>query len=154
MTTSSIHNIQSQIFLIYSNQTFTPLPTPQIPRFQFKTSYKYPKLIFPIKSHSQLFKEGNEVETDENEEDDDDVVAKECDIVSGKLGIESEEEKEYEEVAVERSNANEINDNEMKLEEYKWQRVERLQNEVRESGEEIINIVELSSICIFVIDKF
>lgn len=59
------------------------------------------------------------MEIDEDEEDDDDMVAEECDVISSELGIESEEEKEYEEVAVERSNADEINDNKTKLEEFK-----------------------------------
>ncbi|KAA8529503.1 hypothetical protein F0562_033698 [Nyssa sinensis] len=41
-----------------------------------------------------------------------------------------------------------------RFEEFKWQRVERLRNEVREFGEEIIDAEELASIYDFRIDKF
>lgn len=86
------------------------------------------------------------------------MVAEEYDVVSGELGEESEEEEEeeeeYEEVVVENNYVNENNDNKSRFEEFKWQRVERLRNEVREFGEEIIDVEELSSIYNFRIDKF
>lgn len=87
-----------------------------------------------------------EDEDEEDEDDDDDDVAAEeyDDDVSGELseGLDQgDEEVEFSEAS-------------SRAEEFKWQRVEKLRNEVREFGEEIIDVNELSSVYDFRIDKF
>ncbi|XP_022868375.1 DExH-box ATP-dependent RNA helicase DExH15 chloroplastic isoform X2 [Olea europaea var. sylvestris] len=156
-TFTSYNDKSSSFFLLKPFLQFQPLQFLRTTNYsQFKTSYKFPKSSFPIESQSQLSEEENEAESDVDE--DDDVVAEEYDVVSGELGEESEEEEEeeeeYEEVVVENNYVNENNDNKSRFEEFKWQRVERLRNEVREFGEEIIDVEELSSIYNFRIDKF
>ncbi|KAK4429909.1 DExH-box ATP-dependent RNA helicase DExH15 chloroplastic [Sesamum alatum] len=122
----------------------------------FAAAYKFPNSIFPVESSSQLSDDENEVESDE-EDDEDDVAAEEYGAVSGEIGEDSEgeEEEEGEDDGVsEDSGGIGVSGNESRFEELKWQRVERIRNEVREFGEEIIDVEELASIYNFRIDKF
>lgn len=149
--------------LSFTLQTYSSFPLFRpFPRFQFPKSfraagnsrfrilYKFPKPIFPGESSSHLSDEENEAETD----DDDDVAAEEYEVVSGEFG-EYGEQDEYDYYSVtEDIDANTTVGKESRIEELKWQRVERLRSEVREYGAEIIDVEELSSIYSFRIDKF
>ncbi|KAL5552980.1 hypothetical protein UlMin_040381 [Ulmus minor] len=99
---------------------------------------------------SQLSEEEEEEEEEEEfeDDDDDDVAADEYYDVSGDVsdGVDqSDDEGEYSVDAAEGTT---------RLEEFKWQRVEKLCNEVREFGEELIDVDELASVYDFRIDKF
>ncbi|KAF9623252.1 hypothetical protein IFM89_000741 [Coptis chinensis] len=84
-------------------------------------------------------------EEEDDDDDDDDEAAEEYEEYED---VEFEEEEEEEEEGKEVISAS-------RYEEHKWQRVERLRNEVKEFGEAaIINIDELISIYDFRIDKF
>jgi hypothetical protein len=89
-------------------------------------------------------------EFDDEEDDDEgeDIAADEYDDFSGDL---SDEEADSS-IAVEAAAAAEETGGQR--EELKWQRVEKLRGEVREFGEEIIDVDELASIYDFRIDKF
>ncbi|KAI3467444.1 hypothetical protein Pfo_024107 [Paulownia fortunei] len=124
----------------------------------FTAPYKFPNSNFPVESSSQLSDDENETEFDE-EDDEDDVAAEEYDAVSGEIGEDSEQEEDEQDddVSEESSGVGEkigVSGSEPKYEEFKWQRVERIRNEVREFGEEIIDVEELASIYNFRIDKF
>ncbi|XP_075518426.1 DExH-box ATP-dependent RNA helicase DExH15 chloroplastic [Primulina tabacum] len=132
-----------------------PFPHFQFPKsfraaenLQFRIRYKFPKSIFPSESSSQLSDEDNEAETDADD-DEYDVAAEEYEVVSGEFG-EYGEQDEYDDDGVTEDSVG----RESRIEELKWQRVERLRSEVREYGEEIIDVEELSSIFSFRIDKF
>lgn len=115
----------------------------------FRTFYKFPKSIFPVESQisDDDEEEGEEEEELEDDDDnDDDIAAEEYDVVLGEV---SEEEEE-----IEASIDNVSEDKGEMYEEFKWQRVERLCNEVREFGEQILDANELASIYTFRIDKF
>ncbi|EXB74741.1 DEAD-box ATP-dependent RNA helicase ISE2 [Morus notabilis] len=111
------------------------------------------RLRVSSKSRSSAFSVEQEIsdaddEYDADEDDDDDVAADEYDDFSGDEteGVdESDEEIELSVAAAEAPS---------RSEEFKWQRVEKLQNEVREFGEEIIDVDELASVYDFRIDKF
>lgn len=109
---------------------------------------------------SQLSDDENESEFDEEDEEND-VAAEEYDAVSGEIGEDSEQEEDEEDddVVSEGSSSGvgekiSVGGSESRYEEFKWQRVERIRNEVREFGEEIIDVEELASIYNFRIDKF
>ncbi|KAI3855245.1 hypothetical protein MKX03_026103 [Papaver bracteatum] len=93
--------------------------------------------------------EEEEEEEEEDEDDDDDVAAEEYEefIVDEDDINEDEEEEESDSVIVSSSSSS-------RYEEHKWQRVERLCNDVKELGEGIIDYNELSSIYDFRVDKF
>ncbi|KAL7132990.1 hypothetical protein ABFS83_12G110900 [Erythranthe nasuta] len=123
----------------------------------FTAPYKFPNSVFPIESSSQLSDDENEADSDE--EEDDDVAAEEYDVVSGEIGEDSEqdEDEENDDVSEESGGIGErigVGGRESRYEEFKWQRVERIINEVREFGEEIIDVEELASVYDFRIDKF
>lgn len=134
---SSLYTHRLHLTLSFRNlRVQTPL--------SIRTFYKFPKPLFAL--DSQL--------SDADDEDDDEA-AEDYDDVSGEVseGIEEEEEED--------SDDDEIGDADViapelksTFEEFKWQRVERLCNEVKLFGEEIINIEELKSIYDFRIDKF
>lgn len=112
-----------------------------------RTFYKFPKPLFAL--DSQL--------SDADDEDDDEA-AEEYDDVSGEVseGIEEEDDDSEDEIEDDKNGDADVIATEVKstYEEFKWQRVERLCNEVKLFGEEIINIEELKSIYDFRIDKF
>lgn len=125
---------------------------------RFAARYKFPNSGFPIDSSSQLSHDDNGAESDEEDDDDDDVAAEEYDSVSGEIGEDSEqdEDEEDDESAGESviGESTGVSGRESRYEEFKWQRVERIRNEVREFGEEIIDVEELASVYNFRIDKF
>lgn len=65
--------------------------------------------------------------------------------------IESDDEDE---VDSDESNVLEVDVNKSQFEEFKWQRIERIRNDVREYGDGIIDVDELASVYNFRIDKF
>lgn len=109
-----------------------------------RTFYKFPKSIFAV--DSQLSDEHDEEEEEEDNDyadDGDDIAADEYDAVRGEVS----EEEEEEEIVTSSSK-------ESKYEEFKWQRIERIRNEVKEFGDQILDVDELASIYPFRIDKF
>ncbi|PON53749.1 DEAD-box ATP-dependent RNA helicase ISE [Trema orientale] len=110
---------------------------------RFRASFKSRSSTFS--AQPQLSDEEDEDDDYEDEEDDDDVAADEYDDVSGDFseGLDqSDDEIEFSAEAPART------------EEFKWQRVEKFRNEVREFGNEIIDVDELASVYDFRIDKF
>ncbi|KAL8518883.1 hypothetical protein ACS0TY_010011 [Phlomoides rotata] len=126
-------------------------------RSYFRAPYRFPISVLPIGSSSQL--SDDEIEAESDDEDEDDVAAEEYDVVSSEIGEDSEhdEEEEEEEENDDVLEGNSIigeKNSQSRYEEFKWQRVERIRNEVREFGEEIIDVEELASVYNFRIDKF
>ena len=104
---------------------------------------KSPNSIFP--ADSRLSDAGEEDYEEEDEDDDEDIAADEYDVMSGEVsdgGVFGDEESQMFEAEMTRHDG------------FKWQRVEKLCNEVREFGEEIIDVDELASVYDFRIDKF
>lgn len=87
----------------------------------------------------------------DDEDEEDDVAAEEYDVVAAEIGGGSEQDED-EEDDDEVSEASGVAL--PRYEEFKWQRVERIRKEVREFGEEIIDVEELASVYDFRIDKF
>lgn len=112
--------------------------------YQFRTFCKFPKPIFAVDS---------QLSDADDDDDDDEEAAEEYEDVSGEVseGIEDDSEEEIEVLLDGDDDAPEAKS---KFEEFKWQRVERLRNEVKVFGEEIIDAEELASIYSFRIDKF
>ncbi|CAK9185732.1 unnamed protein product [Ilex paraguariensis] len=109
---------------------------------QLRTLYKFPRSVFPVET--QLSDED-----DEDDDDDDDEAADEYVVGSGEISDGFEDiEDEIESSVVD------VLETKSKFEEFKWQRVQRICNEVREFGEDIIDVEELASIYTFRIDKF
>lgn len=87
----------------------------------------------------------SDVDEDDDDDDDDDEAADEYDVPGeASDGVEDEIETS---MATSEAPAS-------RSDEFKWQRVEKLCNEVREFGEELIDVEELASIYDFRIDKF
>ena len=114
---------------------------------RFAATHKFPNLVFPVGSSSQLSDDDIEVESDDDDEEEDDVAAEEYDVVAGEIS-EQYGDEEDEEVLEATEGVG------PRYEEFKWQRVERIRNEVREFGEDIIDVEELASVYDFRIDKF
>ncbi|KAL3501264.1 hypothetical protein ACH5RR_035713 [Cinchona calisaya] len=130
----------------------SPLYSPKTSRKFSKSFYKFPKSIFPIEPQlSDEDEEEEEEEEDNDVDDDDDIAADEYDVVRDEAS-EVEEEEEGEEEEFESSVVEESK--ESKFEEFKWQRIERVRNEVKEFGDEILDVDELASVYTFRIDKF
>ncbi|KAK9277300.1 hypothetical protein L1049_006840 [Liquidambar formosana] len=136
--TSSIHN--SSPFL----QTVgfchpKPLRARTASSPQFRTSYKFPRSVFPVES---------QLSDDDDDDDDDDEAADEYEDISAEVsdGVEEGEDETESPMAISEALSRSV--------EFKCQRVEKLRNEVREFGEEIIDVEELASIYNFPIDKF
>ncbi|XP_057948536.1 DExH-box ATP-dependent RNA helicase DExH15 chloroplastic isoform X2 [Malania oleifera] len=110
---------------------------------QFQVSYKPSGSLFPVEP--QL---SDAEEDDYDEDDDDDEAADEYDDVSAGVSDGLEESEDEIEASMAAENVP------YRLEEFRWQRVEKLLNEVREFGEEIIDVDELASVYDFRIDKF
>lgn len=107
---------------------------------QFRAPYKFPNSIFP--TESQLS------ESDDDDDDDDEEAAEEYYEVSdeGEAHEDEIDEQEDGDVVLETSKS--------RFEEFKWQRVERVCNDVKLYGEDIITADELASVYDFRIDKF
>ncbi|KVH96089.1 hypothetical protein Ccrd_001826 [Cynara cardunculus var. scolymus] len=108
----------------------------------FPSNYKFPKSDFSV-GESQVSED-----TDEDDEDDEEA-AEEYEVV-GEFSQEIEEDDEDE---VE-SDDLEGDDSKSRFEEFKWQRIERIRNDVKEYGDGIIDVDELASVYNFRIDKF
>uniref|UniRef100_A0A5B7C9E1 RNA helicase n=1 Tax=Davidia involucrata TaxID=16924 RepID=A0A5B7C9E1_DAVIN len=115
---------------------------------QFRTSDKFPRSVFPVEPHQ--LSDAGEDEDEEDDDDDDEEAADEYEDVSAEVsdGVEQSEDE------IGSSVDDDASEGKSRFEEFKWQRVERLRNEVREFGEEIIDVEELASIYDFRIDKF
>ncbi|XP_054809486.1 DExH-box ATP-dependent RNA helicase DExH15 chloroplastic [Prosopis cineraria] len=131
-----------------------PLFRLQPQRFSLASSNAL-KLRVYFKSPSSFFHSGSQLSDAEQEEDDyeeededdndDDVAADEYNDVSGDVsdGVVSGDDET--DLFGAKTTRHEV---------FKWQRVEKLRNEVREFGEEIIDVDELASVYDFRIDKF
>lgn len=118
---------------------------PNSPRL--RASFKSSSSLYPIEPH--LSDADDDDEEEEDEDDDEDVAADEYDDVSGDLsdGVEQTDYENAISIAV-------ATEELTRQEEFKWQRVEKLCNEVRVFGEDVIDVDELASIHDFRIDKF
>ncbi|RAL53225.1 hypothetical protein DM860_006897 [Cuscuta australis] len=113
-----------------------------------RTLCKFSRSIFPFESHVS---DENEDCDEEYEDDDDEEAAEEYEYVSdeasgGGEDDEGEGESDYSIGAAE--------EGKLRFEEFKWQRFERIRKDVREFGEEILDVHELASVFSFRIDKF
>lgn len=113
----------------------------QKPR-QFRLNYKFPKSDFSVGESAQVS------DTDEDDEDDEEA-ADEYEPVAEFSDGDSDDEVESDENVVLESD-----DKTSKFEEFKWQRIERIRNDVREYGDGLIDADELASVYNFRIDKF
>lgn len=109
----------------------------------FQVSYRSRKSVYSVESKLS-------VADDEDEDDDDDEEAADeyDEEVSGEISdenLQTEDELEID---------SDPNPAPIRREEFKWQRVEKLCNEVKEFGDEMLDVNELASIYDFRIDKF
>ncbi|XAR48028.1 RNA helicase [Bertholletia excelsa] len=112
---------------------------------QFQAFYKFPRSLFPMEAQLSDVDE----EDDEDDEDDDEEAADEYEEVFDEVSDGAEQSEDEPESTVEDGA-----EARSRFEEFKWQRVERLRREVREFGEEIIDVNELASVYDFRTDKF
>lgn len=127
----------------YFKQFRTPATNPS----SFRTFYKFPRSVFPV--DPQLSDDDDEEEDEEEDDDDNEEAADEYEDISADVmdGFEEEGDDEAEtSFTLSEALARSV--------EYKCQRVEKLCNESKEFGQEIIDINELVSIYDFPIDKF
>lgn len=162
-----MNTISSSSFRVpLSSSSFEPSPShPQshslgfcVPRALHTPSVHSLRLRVSSKSRSSAFSVEREAsdadeefdDDEDDEEDDDDVAADEYDEFSGdeSEGVDQSDDEIELELSVAAAEAP------PRTEQFKWQRVEKLRNEVREFGEEIIDVDELVSIYDFRIDKF
>lgn len=108
---------------------------------QFRASFKSPSSLYPVEPQLS--------DADDDDDDDDDVAADEYDDISGDASEGVDQSDDETEISIAAAEVAPI-----RQEEFKWQRAERLCNEVREFGEDIIDADELASIYDFRIDKF
>nr|XP_043606015.1 DExH-box ATP-dependent RNA helicase DExH15 chloroplastic [Erigeron canadensis] len=122
---------------------------------QFQISYKLNKSDSGAgNTSSSQVSSDTDYEDEDEDEDDEEEVAEEYETVSvdgGEFsdGIDEEEEEDY-------NDGNVVlgEESKSKFEEFKWQRIERIRKDVREFGDGIIDVDELSSVYNFRIDKF
>lgn len=125
-----------------------PKPLLSSNSIQFQASYKSPKSFFPTEHKLTDADEAADEYDDDIDDDDDEEAADEYDDVSGEVSDEIQQSDDEFEVSSDSSPAPSWR------EEFKWQRVEKLCNEVKEFGNEMIDVDELASIYDFRIDKF
>ncbi|GAB4839894.1 DExH-box ATP-dependent RNA helicase DExH15 chloroplastic [Ancistrocladus abbreviatus] len=128
-------------------------PTSNASHFPVHSSSKAPNSIFPTENRltdAENEDYNDDDDDDEDEEEEEEEAADEYDDVSGEVVDEADvEQSEYEfDASIDELNVPYPNS------ELKWQRVKKLCNEVREFGEEIIDVNELASVYDFRIDKF
>ncbi|EEF42252.1 helicase, putative [Ricinus communis] len=146
-TLSILHSSLSISSLPYHSRTLgfcSPKPlhfSPSHFSFQFKLSFKSPTSPLPIDSHL------SDAE-DDDDDDDDEEAADEYDYFSGESSVEEIEENETELISVT------TEDLTWRNEESKKQRVDKIVNEVKQFGNDFIDVHELASIYDFRIDKF
>ncbi|KAF7809234.1 DExH-box ATP-dependent RNA helicase DExH15 chloroplastic [Senna tora] len=113
---------------------------------KFRASFKSPNSFFHSQSQlSDAEQEEDDYEEEDEDDDGDDVAADDYDDVSGDVSdgvVYGDDENDAFQAET------------IRHEGFKWQRVEKLCNEVREFGEEIIDVDELASVYDFRIDKF
>ncbi|GER32299.1 helicase [Striga asiatica] len=117
----------------------------------FTALYKLPSANSPVESSPQLSDDDNDPDFDE-EDDEDDLVSEEYEAVS--IDIEDASEQDEDDEDDEENAGVGVSGRDSRYEEFKWQRVERFRNEVREFGKDIIDVEELASVYNFRIDKF
>ncbi|KAL7261024.1 hypothetical protein ACSBR1_006643 [Camellia fascicularis] len=132
-------NLKLSFCCVKSLRTLTPNHSKQ-----FRASYKFPKSLFS--AEPQL---SDADEEEEDDDDDDEEAAEEYEDSSAEVSDGAEQSEDEFEISVD-----DVSETKSRFEEFKWQRVERLRNEVREFGEEIIDVNELASVYDFRIDKF
>lgn len=111
---------------------------------KFKLNYKLPK---GESSSSQVS------DTEEDDEDDDEEEA--ADEYEGVVVAEFEDDDDdVDEDDDGDENVVVVGESKSGFEEFKWQRIERIRNDVREYGDGIIDVDELASVYNFRIDKF
>ncbi|KAJ0037454.1 hypothetical protein Pint_23095 [Pistacia integerrima] len=127
---------------------YKPLFSPN--SLQFRASYKSPKSVFSAEPGLSDADGEEEEEEDYNDDDDDDEeeAADEYDDISCGISDEFQQSEDEFETSVDSTDAS------TRREEFKWQRVEKLCNEVKEYGDELIDVDELASVYDFRIDKF
>ncbi|KAK9935578.1 hypothetical protein M0R45_022677 [Rubus argutus] len=136
-----LHHLTQTLGFCYPKAPSTHSPN----LHRFRVTFQSPSSAFPAKS--QLSDAEEDEEEDEFEEDDDeDVAADEYDDISGDAsdGLEQSDDE------IEMADA----EPSIRDEEFKWQRVEKLCNDVKQFGEEMIDDGALASIYDFRIDKF
>lgn len=113
--------------------------SPNLRSHQFRVSYKFPK---------SLFSEEPQLSDVDEDDEEDEEAADEYEVTPLEVltGVE-EEDDALEAIPT-------ATETQFRSAEFKWQRVERLRNEVREFGEEIIDADELASVYDFRVDKF
>lgn len=114
---------------------------------RFRASFRPPASDVPVESQLSDADEDYDYDYD----DEDDVAADEYDDISGELSdeVDQSDDDEFELPVVDDADASTA-----RPEESKSQRVEKLCDEVRRFGEEVIDADELASIYDFRIDKF
>ncbi|PIA62311.1 hypothetical protein AQUCO_00200361v1 [Aquilegia coerulea] len=146
----------SPLIPFFSKHTLTLLHHSN-PNYQ-KLGFHFPNFnlsrsssILNVSSNSISPLERNYIEEEDEDDDDDEYEAAEeyDEFVSEDLDV-NEEDDEAEEEEID----SDIVVSSSRFEEHKWQRIERIRNEVKEYGEGIIDLNELSSIYDFRIDKF
>ncbi|CAA0834735.1 DEAD-box ATP-dependent RNA helicase ISE2-chloroplastic [Striga hermonthica] len=138
------------LFKQYLNSRPLQLFQPNTPS-HFTALYKLPSPSSPVESSPQLSDDDNDPDFDE-EDDEDDLDSEEYEPVSADIQDDSEQEEDDED---DEENAGVgVSGRDSRYEEFKWQRVERFRNEVREFGKDIIDVEELASVYNFRIDKF
>ncbi|XP_031256230.1 DExH-box ATP-dependent RNA helicase DExH15 chloroplastic-like isoform X1 [Pistacia vera] len=125
---------------------YKPLFSPN--SLQFRASYKSPKSVFSAEPGLSDADGEEEEEEDYNDDDDEEEVADEYDDISCGISDEFQQSEDEFETSVDSTDAS------TRREEFKWQRVEKLCNEVKEYGDELIDVDELASVYDFRIDKF
>ncbi|CAH9146624.1 unnamed protein product [Cuscuta epithymum] len=118
---------------------------------QSRTLNKFPRPAFPFECQVSDEKEDNKEEYEEGEYDDDEEAAEEYEVISAEAS-DGDEESEHK-IETEDS-IGVVEEDQLRFEEFKWQRVDRVCKDVREFGEEIMDVHELASIYNFRIDKF
>ncbi|CAK7332739.1 unnamed protein product [Dovyalis caffra] len=154
ITSPFLFKFNPSLFSSHQTLRFCCVPKPK-PRsfnsFRLLSSFNSPNSLIPAKSQlsdADTDEDDAEEEEYEDEEDDDEEeAADEYDDISEAIEEETETETEISVVA----SSSEVSN---WRKESKWQRVEKLCNEVKEFGNEIIDANELSSIYDFRIDKF
>ncbi|KAK9064527.1 hypothetical protein SSX86_015909 [Deinandra increscens subsp. villosa] len=123
--------------------------------FQIQNRHQKSHLIRPNhKLPRSIFSVGESQVSDTEEDDEDDEEAAEEYEAVGEFSPENEPESEDEAESDENFVSEDDDENRSRFEEFKWQRIERIRNDVKEYGGGILDVDELSSVYNFRVDKF
>ncbi|KAL5704251.1 hypothetical protein ACHQM5_022702 [Ranunculus cassubicifolius] len=151
---SPTHLLTSFPFLPFFSNTLSPYSSLK----SHKLGFQFPKLntTSTFQVHRNPIQKQLSDQDDEEEEfdEDEDIAADEYSEFLVEASDAEDEEEDDDDVDESASNNEATVTTPSRYEEHKWQRVERLRNEVKEFGEGIIDIEELISIYDFRIDKF